>query len=91
MTKFNVINHIIIELIREIYLYKIIGCRLADLKVQVSNISAHVTSTVIYFVATVIVYPVIIAKVTKNKCYKIRVQHLQCKLLNFWGNSLQSS
>lgn len=47
MTKFNVINHIIIELIREIYLYKIMGCRLADLKVQVSNISAHVTSTVI--------------------------------------------
>lgn len=49
MTKINVINHIIIELIREIYLYmyKIMGCRLADLKVQVSNISAHVTSTVI--------------------------------------------
>lgn len=47
MTNFNVINHSIIELIREIYLYKIMGCRLADLKVQVSNISAHVTSTVI--------------------------------------------
>lgn len=47
MTNFNVINHIIIELIREIYLYKIMGWRLADLKVQVSNISAHVTSTVI--------------------------------------------
>lgn len=33
MIKFNVINYIIIELIREIYLYKIMGCWFVDFKV----------------------------------------------------------
>lgn len=76
MIKFNVINYIIIELIREIYLYKIMGCRFVDFKVQVSNIFVYVIFIVIQFVVIVIVYLVIIVKVIKNKCYKIRVQYL---------------